>query len=202
MKRLGIIGGLGTETGCNFVLNVNSKFRRLSGQNADVVLENVAVPKQVEAKIVSGDLSMELFVLLSDAVSKLNDSDVDFIVIPCNSVHVFIDDLRKLSKKPVLSIVEECCNFCISYKLKTVGLIASQTTINQELYENLLKKSNIKVLKPDNKNQRIVNDIIISILDKSAGKKELSALLRIAQDLRANGAENVILGCTDLPLII
>ena len=201
-RRLGIIGGLGTETSCTFCLNVNNKFRQTINQQPDIVLENLPVSVEAERKIINGELGTEHFKLLVQAVKRLNNAGVDCIAIPCNTVHVFLPELRKLSNKPVLSIMEECAKECKKMNVKNVGLLASATTVKSRLHADELKKHGIILLVPGKKDQQIINQTIIKILHNTAGEKDRQNLLAIIDKLRAQGAEAVILGCTDLPLLI
>ena len=90
MKRLGIIGGLGSETSCKFCLIVNTKIRDRTDQQPHILLDNLPVSKKAEDNIIRGISSDEHLRLLKDSIRRLNDLDADLLVIPCNTVHVFI----------------------------------------------------------------------------------------------------------------
>ncbi len=202
MKRLGVIGGLGPETGCKFLLSVNNKFRELTNSQPDIVLENLAVSKKAEKNIITGRFGREHFSLLSSAVKRLNQSKADFITIPCNTVHVFINKLRKLSEKPILSIIEESSAECKRLGFSKVGLLGSTKTIKAKLHFNELKKSGIKAISPEKNVQEEISKIIIRIIHNKADKKDELFLLRTIDHLKKKGAESVVLACTDLPLLI
>jgi len=199
-KRLGIVGGLGPETSCSLCLQLNNRIRKLNNCQPDIVMENVAVPLEIERKLINGNLCKDMFDLLAKAVIRLNRAEVGFIVIPCNTVHVFIDDLRKISKKPIVSIIEECAKECKRRNIKCVGLLATATTVNQNLHSKELKKIGIKILLPEK--QETISKIILRILDNKAGEKEKKALMKIISQLKERGAEVIILGCTDLDILI
>lgn len=202
MKRLGIIGGLGPETGCRFLLSVNNKFHELNNCQPDIVLENLPISAKAERNIINGELSREHFNLISKAVKRLNKSKVDFIVIACNTVHVFIDKLRKLSKKPIISIIEETSRECKKLGFFKVGIIGSTKTIKAKLHFNELKKVGIKSISPKIKDQAEISKIIINIIHNQANKKDELFLIKIISKLKSKGAEAVILACTDIPLLI
>ena len=199
-KRLGIVGGLGTETSCDFCLVVNNIIRQKKRCQPDIVMENVAVPLDIEKSMINGTVEKRMEKLLLRAVSRLNNSGADFIVIPCNTVHVFIDSLRKNSRKPILSIIEETANECVKREAKKVGLLASTTTVKQKLHETELGKRGIDILLP--RNQKKVSEVILNILASKAGEKEIQTLLAIIGGLKQDGADVVILGCTDLQSIM
>ena len=201
-SRLGVIGGLGPETSFNFCLNVNNKVRELTDCQPDILLENLPVSKNSEEKIIRGIVAEELKWILISAVERLNKSGVDFIVIPCNTVHIFIDELRRISKVPILSIIEETAKECSKKGVKRAGLLASKTTINQKLHENELKKFGIETVSPDSAEQKTINDIIIRIIHNNEDSNDKKILADVIKKLKTRGADAVILGCTDLSSLI
>jgi len=200
MKRLGIIGGLGPETSCKFCLNINTKLRELKACQPDIVMENLPVSLEAEKKIVNGVQETEHLGLILRALEKLNKADVDMIAIPCNTVHIFLPELRKRSKAPILSIMEECAKVCKG--LKKVGLLGSSTTVKAGLHAIELNKRNIAVLVPSEEDQNAVNEIILKITNGIATESDKKDLLAIIDKLKSQGAEAVILGCTDLQLLV
>lgn len=201
-KRLGIVGGLGPESSCNFCLNVNKQFRKIKNCQPDIVLENLPISAEAEKGIINGDMGKEHFQLITKAVKRLNKSDVDFIVIPCNTVHVFINQLRRISKKPILSIMEECAKECLKNRIKKVGLLGSTKTVKEGLFDKELKKIGVNVLLPDAKVQEKISSIIIRIIHNPAKPEDKSFILNVIKNLKESGAEAVVLGCTELPLFI
>ena len=108
MNVFGIIGGLGPESTCNFYLNLCSKFRKNSNSYPSIVIDNVSFPCKLEREIIQkSKKEEELLPFLKESIRRLNKAQVDFIVIPCNTVHIFIDELRKESSTPILSIIDE-----------------------------------------------------------------------------------------------
>jgi aspartate racemase len=200
--RAGIVGGLGPETSCEFCLNINHRLRRLSRCQPDLVIENIAVPLEVEESMIKGRTSSELLALLQKAVVRLNRSEADFIAIPCNTVHVFIDQLRQVSKKPILSIIEECANECKKRGVSNVGILATTKTVKSRLYTDILESAGIRVITPSGCEQKEISRIILRIIDGKAEEKDKGFMLRIISDFSAKGAEAVILGCTDLQIMI
>ncbi|MBS3121331.1 aspartate/glutamate racemase family protein [Candidatus Woesearchaeota archaeon] len=201
-KRLGIIGGLGPESSCSFCLNVNKQFRQIKNCQPDIVLELLPISAEAEKGIINGDMGEEHFQLITKAVKRLNKADVDFIVIPCNTVHVFIDKLRAISKKPILSIMEECAKECLKNRIKKVGLLGSTKTVKEGLFDKELKKIGVRVLLPDAKVQERITSIIIKIVHNHMKPEDKLFILNVIKNLKKSGAEAVVLGCTELPLFI
>ena len=81
---------------------------------------------------------------MKDSIRRLNKARVHGIVIPCNTVHVFIEELRATTRVPILSIVEETVKICKKKKFRKVGLLASTKTVQGRLYAKELNKKNIQ----------------------------------------------------------
>ena len=164
-KILGVIGGLGPETGCKFCLNVNRKFKPLTRRQPHILLDNLPISQEAEERLINGGPSQEHLDLLVESVHRLNKLGADLIVIACNTVHIFIEELRTKSTIPILSIVEETAKECKKMKIKRAGILGSTKTIQSGLYANELKKWNIELIIPDEVDQRFVSECIIRIIN-------------------------------------
>lgn len=124
------------------------------------------------------------------------------IVIPCNTVHIFIDELRRVSNAPILSVVEETSAGLCRNHVKRAGILGTSGTIASKLYEKSLTPLGIESVTPQDKDQKTVNDIVKRILEGAPACEDKDALIRIADTLLANGADVVLLACTDLQNLI
>ncbi len=201
-KTLGIIGGLGTETSCSFCLNINTQVKKTQETQPHLIMDNVPISNTALNTIAHGGRSSEVEELLTNSVKRLNDSKADVIVIPCNTVHVSIDRLRELSSAPILSIIEETAKECEKRRLRKVGVLGSSLTIKEGLYSKELQKCSIEVVIPNNTEQEFVSNCIIRIIHFNTTKEDKEKILEIIANLQAQGAEAIILGCTDLFLIV
>jgi aspartate racemase len=138
---------------------------------------------------------------LLDSVNVVQDK-VDFIVLPCNTLHVFIEDLRRASKKPVVSIIDEVVNEVKSRGLKKVGLLAAMETFRSGLYESALAGNSVRVVKPSGQDRRRLSRIIHLVLKGVKSEALKTELVAMVGDMKRKGAEGVILGCTDLQLLL
>ena len=139
---------------------------------------------------------------LIDGIKKLEQSKADFVVIPCNTIHFFIDKLRKSISIPILSIIEETAKKCKIKGYQKIGVLATKKTIEKKLYDNELERFNIKLITPTIQEQENVSKIIFHILSGKKSEYNKKQLLRIVKDLENKGAEAIILGCTDLQLLL
>lgn len=202
-KGFGVVGGLGPETTSEFYLALAKKARQHSSSNPSILIDSVPVPFSLESRIIQGtNAESNLLPLLLRSVRRLNRAGVDFIVIPCNTAHIFIDKLRRASAAPIISIVELTAEKIDALHLKRIGLLATSKTVFSKLYDAPLASRGITIIKPTGAEQKDVSSIITKILEESAGQKEKKRLLDIAKSLQKRGAQAIVLACTDLGLLI
>ena len=203
MKTVGIIGGLGPETTANFYLEVVfSFFEKNKETRPPMLLWNVPIPNKVEEEFITSTKGGEVYVpLLVDAAKRLEKGGADFIVIPCNSVHMFIDNVRKAVKIPVLSIIEETVAFLNEQKVKEVGILATSVTLRKKLYEHAFSKSGIRSQAPSDENQAKMGRIIRNLVASRYTEEDRVQLLFIIEQFIAQGVQTVILACTDLQML-
>lgn len=203
MKTAGIIGGLGPETTAQFYLElIFDAFQKNRIERPPLLIWSVPLKYKIEEDLITKAAGEERYIpYLQDAARRLEKGGADFIVIPCNSVHIFIEQVRNSVDIPVLSIVEETASFLEKIHVVEIGLLATKSTIDSKLYKIPLDCSGIKIITPDPKDQekvgRLINNLVINRYD-DANRIEL---LEIIGRLSKKGVKNVILACTDLQLL-
>ena len=204
MKTVGIIGGLGPETTSEFYLELIFCCQKLNKINRpQIIIDSVPLPYDIEEDaIAKGEGEKRCVPYLIDAAQNLEKAGADFLVMPCNSLHVFIEDIRKSVKIPVLSIVEETTKFLKSKNVSKVGIISTAITLNHKLYNNSLEKDRIEQLTPDEFQQVKIGQIIHNLVSNRHNNKDRVELINIINDFETKGVEHVILACTDLQLLI
>ncbi|MBT4446345.1 amino acid racemase [archaeon] len=202
MKRLGIVGGLGPQTSSQFFVNVNNAVIAKTQVQPNMLMENVAMPEAVLQRLASGETPNEVLNLLSKTVLRLQNSGAEFIVIPCNTVHVFIDQLRELCDIPIMSIIEESAIECQKLGFRSIGVMASTTSIEQRLHINALEARGIEVVLPSACEQEEISEIIVRIVTNTVRSEDALSLDVIAASLKLQGAEGILLACTDLRTIV
>ncbi len=202
MKRLGVIGGLGTEESNQFCLAVSSTLRSRAGRQADISVEHLPISIVEEEKFIRGEETDEHQRLLRQAIQRLNRAEVDFIAIPCNTVHLFLEELRELSQVPILSIVEECARECQRQGFIKVGLLASTRTVQEKLFENFFRQENIQVINPETNLQPSISTIISKTLNGTFQSLDTAALIAAIGSLQKQGCQAVILGCTNFSSLL
>lgn len=201
MKKIGILGGMGPESTIQFYQYlVNECQTRFHAQKDDdypeIFIYNLPIPNVVQ----SFQEPQKIINMLQAGVQLLEKVGSDFIVIPCNTVHYFYDSMQQAVKIPIINIVTQTVVQIKSKNISCAGLLATSTTVQMKLYQSALEKNNIAYIIPEN--QEEVTAIIENIL---AGKKldeDKRKLKKTIQSMQEKGAQAVILGCTDLPLLL
>lgn len=198
MKTVGIIGGLGPETTTKFYMEIVFSCSKIRKQRPNILISNVAVPLLVEEEIIKDNKNEEkILPFLINSAKQLEKGGADFIVIPCNTVHVFINEIRNSVNIPVLSIIEETSKFLAGKHLGEIGLLATGSTIKNKLFVRDAL-CGIRVKNPSKLQQNKINDIIHHLVDNIDTDKDKTELTNIMKDLKIN---HFLLACTDLQLI-
>ena len=162
MKTVGIIGGLGPETTSKFYLEVVSGCQKINTDNRPpILIQSVPIAYSLEREeILEGICRKETSQMLIGAADNLVKGGADFIVMPCNSLHVFIDELRKSVDVPIMSIIEVVVKFLVERKISRIGLLSTLVTRKSKLYEIPLMKNGIICEFPEGPEQDKINEII------------------------------------------
>ncbi len=200
MKTVGIIGGLGPETTSKFYLNLISSCQKVATQRPSLLIYNVPIPHELEKKeILEGKCSPETKSLLLKAAKILEKSGADFIVMPCNSLHVFAPEIQKVVGVPFLSLIETTVNFLEKKNMRQVGVLSTRITREKKLYENPLREKGIQPVTPSHDEQKILNEIVLKLTFGRYRKEDQVKLGEIMAGLKT---KEVVLACTDLQLIV
>ena len=203
MKTIGIIGGLGPETTSEFYLKLIFKSYQVNKiQRPPILMWSIPMEYQVEEDLIQRATGEERYIpFLVDAAKRLESGGADFIVIPCNSVHIFIDEVRQAVKIPVLSIVEETARFLQKMGEKKVGLLATKTTVKSNLYQKALEANDIKVILPNEDDQSKIGELINKLVRSRNGNEDKQELIKIIERFKSEDIDIVVLACTDLQLL-
>lgn len=204
MKTIGMIGGLGPESTIDYYKRIIAEYRKITdnGTYPKILINSVdmtAVLKMTEEKNLSG-----LTDFLADSVNSLYKAGADFGFISANTPHIVFDEVQKLSPIPLISIVEETCKAAQKHNLKNVGLMGTLFTMESNFYQKVFHAHNISVAVPFEKEQQYIHQKLMDEIELGhffTGTR--AGLLDIAKRMiTENGVDGIVLGCTELPLII
>jgi aspartate racemase len=204
LKTIGLIGGMSWESTLEYykIINETSK-AELGGLHSAKCLMYSVDFEQIEV-LQHEDKWEELTDIMVNIAEKLKSGGADFIVICTNTMHKMASDIENRVGIKVLHIAEVTGEKIKQKGMKKVGLLGTKFTMEQDFYKKVLKENfNIDVVIPDENEREIVHKIIYNELCKGiineASKIEY---IKIINNLALNGAEGIILGCTEIPLLI
>ena len=198
-KTLGVIGGMGPAATCDLMEKIISLTRAASDQEhihmlADV---NTAIPDRTAAILRGGpDPVPEL----TKSARRLVSAGADILLMPCNTAHYFYDDVARAVSVPVLHMPREAAAALKAAGVKKAGVLATDGTVRAGVYEKALTGAGIEPLYPSPAMQAEVMRLIYDGVKGRAVPLESIPVGDILQDLRSQGAEKVVLACTELPI--
>lgn len=200
MKTIGILGGMGPEATSELYLKIIRIFQKRYGARGDadyppMFLYNLPLPDVVQK-------ASNVESILITALKTLRGAGSDFVVIPCNTADCILKIAKNENKIPLISIVDETARFVKLRKYKKVGLLATSLTVRTEIYSKSLNEAGIQLIAPNEREQEKLTQIILNILEGSKNSGDVIRMEEIIQRMASDGAEAVILGCTELPLLI
>lgn len=204
MKTIGLIGGMSWQSTLEYYRIINETVKEKLGGNhsAKCILYSVDFAETVE--LVHEENWVELTDLMIKAAQKLERADAEFIVICTNTIHKLAEDIQKSVNIPILHIVDAVAEKIVEKRFSKVGLLGTKFTMEEDFYKKRLKeKYKIEVIIPDEEERNTVNSVIYNELCN--GKIILSSkekFKKIIKNLNVKGADGVILGCTEIPLLV
>lgn len=203
MKRLGIIGGVGPQATAYVYERViefaQNHYGAINNQDyPDLRIATVPVPD-----FISDERSIEAAKkMLIEAALSLESSGCEALVIASNTVHILLDDLQQHVSVPFISMVELVAQKCTSLQLKKVALLGTPVLLESGLYERHLSEREILLIAPNTKQIETCDTVIRSIIAGAADIPHRNDYIEVLSSLFDQGAEAIILGCTELPLVL
>ena len=196
-KILGVIGGMGPQATQSFYQDIiNNTVAEKDQDHIDMVIINHASMPDRTGAILSGDTKNVFQKLLEDA-NKLNTFGVDYIAMPCNTSHYFIDKLKLETGFNFVDMIEETAKAIKSNGLSKVGLMATDGTITSNIYKTKMEQFGIEVIYPSEIMQKKVMEIIYDQI-KAGKEPSVESFSAVSTELENLGAKIIILGCTEL----
>lgn len=203
-KIIGILGGMGPVASANLYYKVLSiaQDRYQAEQDLDypqIIINSLSMQGFDETGFTDQNLVKEE---LKVGVKTLEEAGADFIIIACNTVHYFLDEMQNSISIPILSIIGETIKEIKKGKYQTVGILSSESTLKLGLYTQKLNNENIAAITVTESEQKVLNQVILNVMAGHQGKVDTKAIIKIVESMRKKGAEAVVMGCTEIPLAI
>ena len=203
MKTIGLIGGMSWESTVTYYKLINELVsRKLGGlHSAKIILYSVDFA-EIEECQANGDWEKSAGILANAAVS-LQKAGADFIVICTNTMHKVAPEISDKIEIPIIHIADATADALIESGIKTAALLGTKYTMQQDFYKERLIKRGISVLIPGDKDIETVNRVIYDELCRGViSSPSRDEYVRIIGELKRRGAEAVILGCTEIGLLV
>ncbi len=202
-KKIGILGGMSPESTVEYYQYITRTYTERFGDYGypEVIIYSVSFqpyvdwPNQDRWNLVTQGLS--------EAALKLEAAGADFIVIATNTMHLVFDQVQASVTVPMLSLLDAVGDAVLARGIETVGLLGTKFTMEKAFYQDALARKGITVLVPDAQDRTYVNAVIYDELVAGQIRDESRAgYVAIIRKLAERGAEGVILGCTEIPLLV
>ena len=203
LKIIGLIGGMSWESTVTYYKIINEVIKEKLGglHSAKCVLYSVDF-QEIEECQANGNWEKS-GEILGEAAYNLEKAGADFIVICTNTMHKVVNQIKEKISIPILHIAEMTAEKILEKGLKNIALLGTKYTMEQDFYKSKLIEKGINVIIPDKNDIEIINEVIydelcLGTINSDSKKK----FLEIVDKLRNKGAEGIILGCTEIGLLI
>ena len=198
-KTVGIIGGMGPMATCDLMKKIIENTSAGCDQEHVrlYVDSNTNIPDRTAAILRGGADPRSA---LTESAVKLQVMGADILIRPCNTAHFFIEDVRRAVKIPVLNMQQETANELVKQGITAVAVLATDGTVQSGLYDRALKNAGITPVYPDESEQKLVMSLIYDYVKAGKVYTDLDKIQAMVAHLHEQGAQGLILGCTELPI--
>ena len=198
-KTVGVLGGMGSDATVDFM----SRVVRATPADKDqdhlriLVDNNPQVPNRQEALLRGGE---DPGPALASMAKGLEAAGADFLVMPCNTAHAFKEAIEASVRIPLVSIIDVTVEACGD--VETVGVLATDGCISSGVFQQALSERGKRAVMLDDAQMQALMQLITRIKAGDAGREVAGGMRALAEALVARGANAVIAGCTEIPLVL
>ncbi|MBC8490775.1 MAG: aspartate/glutamate racemase family protein [Bacteroidetes bacterium] len=204
MKTIGLIGGISWNSTVDYYRIINLEVnKRLGGKHSAKILLYSLNFADIENLMLKSDY-VQLRAEILKVAKKLENGGADLLLLCANTAHKFADDIKKEIKIPLIHIADSTGNNIQKSGIKKVGLLGTKFTMEEDfILARIKERYNVDILIPSSEERQVVNEIIYEelVIGNFLNSSKVK-FLNIIENLKLNGAKGIILGCTELPLII
>jgi aspartate racemase len=203
MKTIGIIGGTTWVSTVDYYRLINQKVNKRLGGNhsARIILYSVDFADVVRYKAEGNDDALKKMIL--DAANKLDYAGAECLLLGANTIHIMAGFIQERITIPLIHIGEETAKVVAAQGITKAGLLGTKVTMVKDFYRNKLAEHNVETLIPGISDRDYINRTIFEEFSKEIFTAEaISRYGEIIGELAGKGAEGIILGCTEIPLLL
>ncbi|WP_223067071.1 aspartate/glutamate racemase family protein [Paenibacillus caui] len=205
MKKVGIIGGTGPESTVDYYQSIISKYQEKIGSKEDLpeLFINSINMYKIFHLLMNGQ-TQELINYLTDAVQKLESVGADFVVFTGNTPHIVFEQVQEKVQVPMINMVEETYLKAKELSLEKIGLIGTKFTMENDFFKKPFISHNIEMVVPNQSEQEYIHRKIVEELENGIVNNDTKkGFLNIIEQMTdRDGIQAVILGCTEIPMLI
>ena len=204
MKKIGLVGGTGPESTLMYYRELNTRIDRMTGGKAmpDIAIESVNFRRAWEY-VEKGRYDL-LADYLAEKINSLSAGGAEVISLTAGTMHIVMDELLEKTKAELVSIPQAVCREALRRGYRKVGLLGTIFTMEKDYMKTDFRKAGIEVVIPEKADRELIARRILEELEngivKESTLKEFQAIIRKMQE--QDGIEAVVLGCTELPMIL
>lgn len=202
-KTIGIVGGMTPESTTMYYEHMIRSYQNKYDDYdfPEIIIDSVSFQNYVDW--MDQERWDHIAAGLIKAVRNLEKAGADFAVIATNTMHHVFTEIEKNTTIPLISIVDATADAIRQQGLTTVGLLGTRFTMQKKFYQERMDPYKIKLMVPEEKDQDIVHSVIFNELGKGIiNEASRKKYLRIIDKLKQDGCQGIILGCTEIPLLI
>ncbi len=204
MKTIGLMGGMSWQSTVGYYRQINEGINKALGglHSGRIVMHSVDF-EPINKLQIKGDWAGAATILASSAQS-IQAGGADFLVICTNTMHIVAEEIEAVIQIPILHIADATAEVLMAEGVGTVGLLGTAFTMEKDFYKGRLSdKYGLKVVAPNDADRKVVHDVIFQELCLGSFQDHSrQEFLRIIEDLALQGAEAVILGCTEIGMLV
>ncbi|GMT48489.1 MAG: aspartate racemase [bacterium] len=203
MKTIGLIGGMSWESSLEYYRIINEEVKNRLGRTHSAKSIMISVDFEEIEKLQNAEKWDEMSGIMVDIARKLELAGADCIVICTNTMHKLADAVEKAVNIPLIHIADATARVIKMNNINKIGLLGTKYTMEQDFYKGKLDSHDLKVIIPEDDDRNTVHDVIYNEL--VLGEIRDDSILKyviIIDKLKNRGAQGVILGCTEIGLLI
>ncbi len=204
MKTIGLLGGMSWESSIEYYRIINEEVnRRLGGVHSAKILMYSVDFAEIEALQHAGRWD-EATRFMIEASQRVARGGADFLVICTNTMHKMAEDIKQALNIPLLHIADATAERIKAQDLRRIGLLGTRFTMEEDFYRGrLTSRHGLEVLVPPEEDREIIHrviydELVVGVIKESSRRE----YIRIMEELIAQGAEGIILGCTEIGLLV
>ncbi len=203
MKTIGLIAGLGPESTLDYYRGIINAFKPTYDKSGypEILIHSLDLRELLT--LAQEDRWNDITELMTNSFERLRNAGADFGAMATNTPHKVFEVIQKRTALPLISIVRETAKVATQHQVYQVLLLGTRFTMQSDFYQQEFSKHEIQIMLPSEPQQEFIHDKIFSELEHGIiNESTKQELLFFIKDARKRGADGVILGCTELPLIL